>query len=119
MDAIVAKGNGDTIVPFIIGLALFAAAYSLWGGLSSVAWTDVFQVGLLVAGGLITTIIALKHISPNGHILSGLAYIYDAAPEKFQMILKTNNPQFKNLPGIAVLIGGLWVANLYYWGFNQ
>jgi len=61
----------------------------------------------------------LKHISPNGHILSGLAYIYDAAPEKFQMILKTNNPQFKNLPGIAVLIGGLWVANLYYWGFNQ
>lgn len=119
MDAIVAKGNGDTIVPFIIGLALFAAAYSLWGGLSSVAWTDVFQVGLLVAGGLITTVIALKHISPNGHILSGLAYIYDAAPEKFQMILKTNNPQFKNLPGIAVLIGGLWVANLYYWGFNQ
>lgn len=119
MDAIVAKGNGDTIVPFIIGLALFAAAYSLWGGLSSVAWTDVFQVGLLVAGGLITTIIALKHISPNGHVLSGLAYIYDAAPEKFQMILKTNNPQFKNLPGVAVLIGGLWVANLYYWGFNQ
>ncbi len=119
MDAIVAKGNGDTIVPFIIGLALFAAAYSLWGGLSSVAWTDVFQVGLLVAGGLITTVIALKHISPNGHILSGLAYIYDAAPEKFQMILKSNNPQFKNLPGIAVLIGGLWVANLYYWGFNQ
>jgi len=24
-----------------------------------------------------------------------------------------------NLPGIAVLIGGMWVANLYYWGFNQ
>jgi SSS family solute:Na+ symporter len=24
-----------------------------------------------------------------------------------------------NLPGIWVLIGGLWVANLYYWGFNQ
>jgi len=23
------------------------------------------------------------------------------------------------LPGIGVLIGGMWVANLYYWGFNQ
>ena len=35
------------------------------------------------------------------------------------MIISKDNPEFKNLPGIAVLIGGLWVANLYYWGFNQ
>jgi SSS family solute:Na+ symporter len=35
------------------------------------------------------------------------------------MILKKDNPEFSNLPGIAVLIGGMWVANLYYWGFNQ
>ncbi|MDH5382707.1 MAG: sodium/solute symporter, partial [Cyclobacteriaceae bacterium] len=24
-----------------------------------------------------------------------------------------------DLPGLAVLLGGMWVANLYYWGFNQ
>ncbi len=119
MDTIVAQGNGDTIIPFMIGLALFAAAYSLWGGLSSVAWTDVLQVTLLVIGGLVTTVIALQHVSPEGSILGGFAYIYHAAPEKFHMILKSSNPEFKNLPGIAVLIGGLWVANLYYWGFNQ
>ncbi len=119
MDTIVGQGNGDTIVPFMIGLALFAAAYSLWGGLSSVAWTDVLQVTLLVIGGLVTTFIALQHVSPDGHVFSGFSYIYHAAPEKFHMILKHSNPQFKNLPGIAVLIGGLWVANLYYWGFNQ
>jgi len=35
------------------------------------------------------------------------------------MILKRDNPEFSNLPGIAVLIGGMWIANLYYWGFNQ
>ena len=119
MDTIVGRGNGDTIVPFMIGLALFAAAYSLWGGLSSVAWTDVLQVTLLVIGGLVTTFIALQHVSPDGLVFSGFSYIYHAAPEKFHMILKHSNPQFKNLPGIAVLIGGLWVANLYYWGFNQ
>ena len=35
------------------------------------------------------------------------------------MILDKSNPEYKNLPGIGVLVGGLWVANLYYWGFNQ
>ena len=45
--------------------------------------------------------------------------IYQAAPEKFAMILEPSNPEYKNLPGIGVLVGGMWVANLYYWGFNQ
>lgn len=35
------------------------------------------------------------------------------------MILDRSNPNFSQLPGISVLIGGLWVTNLYYWGFNQ
>lgn len=103
----------------MIGLALFAAAYSVWGGLSAVAWTDVIQVILLVIGGLITTYIALDNVTPAGGAFDGLQHIYDVAGDKFQMILKKDNPEFTNLPGIAVLIGGLWVANLYYWGFNQ
>ena len=35
------------------------------------------------------------------------------------MILERSNPEYMNLPGIGVLIGGMWVANTYYWGFNQ
>lgn len=119
LDTIMGDGSGDGIVWFIFGLAFFAAAYSLWGGLSAVAWTDVIQVVLLVIGGLITTIIALNHVTPDGGVGNGLSHIYDVAGEKFHMILKKDNPQFNNLPGIAVLIGGLWIANLYYWGFNQ
>ncbi len=103
----------------MIGLALFAAAYSLWGGLSAVAWTDVIQVILLVAGGLITTVIALNNVTPNGGFFNGLSHIIDKAPDHFHMILNKNHPQYMNLPGMAVLFGGLWVANLYYWGFNQ
>jgi len=119
LDTILGAGDGSTIMYFIIGLALFAAAYSIWGGLSAVAWTDVIQVVLLVVGGFITTIIALNHVTPEGGVFAGLDHIYNTAGEKFNMILKRDDPQFLNLPGIGVLIGGLWVANLYYWGFNQ
>lgn len=51
--------------------------------------------------------------------MNGFSHIFNVADEKFHMILSRDNPEFFNLPGIAVLIGGLWVANLYYWGFNQ
>lgn len=91
----------------VIGSAVFAAAYSLYGGLIAVAWADVIQVFFLVLGGLFTTYLALNILSE------------DAAPDRFHMILDKSNPKHTNLPGIWVLIGGLWVANLNYWGFNQ
>ncbi len=119
LDTIIGSGNGELIMYFIIGLAFFAAAYSIWGGLSAVAWTDVIQVVLLVAGGLITTLIALDHVTPGGGIVAGAEHIFSTASDKFHMILKRSDPEFMNLPGIGVLIGGMWVANLYYWGFNQ
>jgi SSS family solute:Na+ symporter len=119
LDTILGSGDGSTIMYFIIGLALFAAAYSIWGGLSAVAWTDVIQVVLLVIGGFITTMIALNHVTPDGGIFNGLSHIYNSAGDKFNMILSRDNPEYLNLPGIGVLIGGMWVANLYYWGFNQ
>jgi SSS family solute:Na+ symporter len=103
----------------IVSLALFAAAYSLYGGLSAVAWTDVIQVVFLVFGGLITTYLALNTVSGGEGMLAGFSKVWDAAPEKFHMILEETNDNYINLPGIWVLVGGLWVANLYYWGFNQ
>ena len=103
----------------IIGLALFAAAYSLYGGLSAVAWTDVIQVVFLVLGGLVTTYLALNTVSGGEGVLAGFSQVWEAAPEKFHMILEETNNNYINLPGIWVLVGGLWVANLYYWGFNQ
>jgi solute:Na+ symporter, SSS family len=119
IDTIIGNGDGSLIILAILGLALIAAAYSLYGGLSAVAWTDVVQVALLVVGGLITSVIALNAVTPSGGVLNGLSHIYNMAGDKFQMILTKDNPEFDNLPGIAVLIGGMWVANLYYWGFNQ
>lgn len=126
LDTIMGVGDGSILTICIIGLALIAAAYSLWGGLTAVAWTDVIQVALLIFGGLITAFIALTKVSPDGGIISGFAYLYDVVPEKFSMIIQREEiitPNGKDawwdLPGLAVLIGGIWVANLYYWGFNQ
>ena len=110
---------GVPMIYGVMGLALFAAAYSLYGGLSAVAWTDVIQVVFLVLGGLATTYIALNTVSDGAGVIEGLKTVYNAVPERFAMILDESNPEFKNLPGLGVLVGGMWVANLYYWGFNQ
>ncbi len=116
---------GVDMVYAIIGLALFAAAYSLYGGLSAVAWTDVIQVVFLVLGGLVTTYIALNTVSDGGGAMAGFSKVMEAAPDKFHMVIEkfntdgSDNANYLNLPGIWVIVGGLWVANLYYWGFNQ
>ena len=116
---------GVDMIYAVIGLALFAAAYSLYGGLSAVAWTDVIQVVFLVLGGLITTYLALNTVSGGEGIIAGFAKVVEAAPDKFHMVLEefnsdgSTNANYLNLPGVWVLIGGLWVANIYYWGFNQ
>jgi SSS family solute:Na+ symporter len=110
---------GIPMIYGVIGLASFAAAYSLYGGLSAVAWTDVIQVTFLVLGGILTTYLALNTVSGGEGIVEGVKIVYDAVPERFAMILDKSNPEFRNLPGIGVLVGGMWVANLYYWGFNQ
>src|SRR5690606_42143022 len=55
----------------------------------------------------------------GGSFLGGLKMLLEQAPEKFDMILDKSNPEYINLPGISVLIGGLWIANIYYWGNNQ
>ena len=67
----------------------------------------------------VTTYLALNNVSEGNGVIAGLKEIYNSAPEKFSMILEPSNPEYKNLPGIGVLVGGMWVANLYYWGFNQ
>lgn len=110
---------GVPMVYGVMGLALFAAAYSLYGGLSAVSWTDVIQVVFLVMGGLVTTYLAMDAVSGGAGMWAGMQAMMEVAPERFVMILEKGHPQYNNLPGIGVLVGGMWVANLYYWGFNQ
>ncbi len=102
----------------LIGLAVFGLVYQLWGGLKAVALTDAVQVVLLVAGGLVIAWVTLGQIG-GGDVLAGGARLMTEFPEKFDMILSRDNPHYAALPGLSVLIGGMWIMNLSYWGFNQ
>ncbi|GIS25930.1 MAG: hypothetical protein CM15mP127_03030 [Gammaproteobacteria bacterium] len=106
----------------LVFLALLSLSYSLWGGLKAVALTDILQVVLLIFGGLTVSVLALHEIA-SMHDGSGVIYgavkVFELLPEKFDMILSVENPSYRDLPGVWVLIGGLWIAHFAYWGFNQ
>ncbi|KQM63284.1 sodium transporter [Sphingomonas sp. Leaf17] len=115
----VAKVAGVNQDVALVALGLFALLYQIKGGLKAVALTDIVQVTLLVLGGLTISYLTLSEIGGDGGVLGGFAELTRRAPEKFDMILTRDNPFYKDLPGLSVLIGGMWIANLSYWGFNQ
>jgi SSS family solute:Na+ symporter len=111
--------TGVELQTALVALGVFAGAYALYGGLKAVALTDIVQVSLLVLGGLVISYIALDIISGHTGVVAGFHELTTRYPEKFHMILRPDNPSYKNLPGLSVLVGGLWVMNVSYWGFNQ
>ncbi|MGN6508688.1 MAG: sodium:solute symporter family transporter [Chitinophaga sp.] len=106
----------------IVGLSVFSVLVTL-GGMKVIGYTDVVQVLLLILGGLVTTYLALDLLADrfgyHGDILKGLGVLRKEAPEHFHMIFDKSNPYYKDLPGLSVLIGGMWINNLAYWGCNQ
>jgi SSS family solute:Na+ symporter len=111
--------TGLELVTGLIALGVFAVAYSLYGGLKAVALTDIVQVVLLVGGGLLIAWYTLDLISEGAGAIAGFHVLLEHAPEKFDMILSPDSPHYISLPGLSVLIGGMWIMNLSYWGFNQ
>ena len=103
----------------IVGLGGFALFYQLFGGLKAVALTDIVQVTLLVLGGLLVTGITLTELGGEAGLIGGFSALTAQLPGHFDMILSPESPHYKELPGLSVLIGGMWIANLSYWGFNQ
>ena len=113
----------------IVALFLIAGIYSIYGGLASVAWTDVMQVTFLVGGGLITAYYALCSVAgDDGTFIDGFNKVYSYLTtgdyEKdthFHLVIQKsyNENAFANVPGIAAIVGGVWLTNLGYWGFNQ
>src|SRR3546814_11286234 len=70
-------------------------------------------------GGLVISYLTLNEISGGEGAIAGFSILTERVPGHFDMILEPGHPFFKDLPGIAVLVGGMWIANLSYWGFNQ
>ena len=115
----------------VVIFALFAIAglYSIHGGMTSVAWTDVMQVVFIIGGGLATAYYALGALAGNdGTISEGWERLVNFALDReyakdthFHLIIQEshNASAFDNVPGVAAVVGGLWLTNLSYWAFNQ
>ena len=123
-------GDFSVSMRMVIVLALYVIAgiYSIYGGLASVAWTDVLQVVFLVGGGLVTAIFALSAVGGGEGILAGLNNIFNDLTSgehlndsHLHLVIQQSHGEsaFANVPGIAAVVGGVWLTNLGYWGFNQ
>ena len=103
----------------MLALAGFATAYSIYGGLKAVALTDIIQVVLLILGGILIAIISLNEVSGGQGMVAGFQVLMEKVPGHFDLIFTKESPHYMSLPGISVLVGGMWVMHLSYWGFNQ
>lgn len=105
----------------MVALAVFAIVITL-GGMNVIGYTDVIQVVFLILGGLVTTYLALdlvaQHYGSSGPF-NGFRLMTENSADHFKMIFKKEDPHFIDLPGLAVLVGGMWIVNLNYWGCNQ
>ncbi len=110
--------TGLPILAGVFGLVIYSASFSIFGGLKAVVRTDVIQAVILLLGGLIAAGAALVTLG-DGSIVKGISNLYAYAPERFDMILDKNHQFFNSVPGISVLVGGMWITNIYYWGANQ
>jgi len=113
--------SGISVYTCIALLAVFAVVITL-GGMKVIGYTDVIQVFFLILGGLVATYIALHLVAAKSGqtgLLNGFRIMTSTASDHFHMIFKKNNPNYVSLPGLSVLIGGMWITNLNYWGCNQ
>jgi len=113
--------SGINIFVCIVLLSVFAIFITL-GGMKVIGYTDVIQVFFLILGGLIATYIGLNLVAEKSGqtgLLNGFKLMTTQASDHFQMIFKKDNRNYVSLPGLTVLIGGMWITNLNYWGCNQ
>ena len=103
------------------GLAIFAIVITL-GGMKVIGYTDVIQVLVLIIGGLVTTYLAFDMVSQKfgeSGALAGFNLTMKHAEDHYHMIFDQTSLHYADLPGLTILIGGMWIVNLNYWGCNQ
>ena len=140
---------GVDLVYGIVGLVLYSASFSIFGGLKAVVWTDVVQVVVLMVGGTVAAYGILEVVG-DGSVFTGISNLYATLPDHFEMLFEPRDTyldvanahelstgvtpdgeptelspgdemksSFQLLPGMALLFGGMWIVNSYYWGNNQ
>lgn len=122
LGAIAVREISGLNVFFCMGLLGLFAIFITLGGMKVIGYTDVIQVFFLVLGGLATTYIAFNLVAEQfgqSGTIAGFNLTMEKANDHFHMIFERDNPNYLDLPGLTVLVGGMWIVNLNYWGCNQ
>ena len=93
----------------IWAIGIVAGVYTVYGGLKAVVWSDIIQGVTLILGGLLVTYMGFREIG-------GVERFFELSQDQLHTVLPWNHPE---MPWVAVFVGGLWIPNLFYWGFNQ
>jgi SSS family solute:Na+ symporter len=113
--------SGISIFVCMFALGVFAICITL-GGMKVIGYTDVIQVFFLILGGLATTYLAINLVSDHYQtvgIIKGFSLMLNHAQDHFHMVFDQSNPNYLDLPGLSIMLGGMWIINLSYWGCNQ
>ena len=105
------------IVCFATGL--IGMAYSVFGGLKAVAYSDTINgVGLLIGGFMVPILgfIALGQLDGGG-FFAGIKHFATATPEKINA-WSAPNAMATYIPW-PLLFTGMFVNNMFYWATNQ
>ncbi len=89
-------------------IGILSGIYTIYGGLKAVVWSDLIQGSTLLIGGLFVTLIALSKVG-------GLDVFLTESADKLHTILPADHSE---IPFTALFLG-IWIPNLFYWGFNQ
>ncbi len=112
---------GLPLVWGLVILCVIGGGYTIYGGFKAVAYTDIIQVTVLILGGLTVMLLGLHKVGGllpeyGPSVIGGFKAVLAGSPEKFHMVRPWNDPE---LPWIGVFFGGMWLANIFYWGCNQ
>jgi solute:Na+ symporter, SSS family len=99
----------------IWAIGIVAGAYTIYGGLKAVVWSDLLQGGALLIGGVVVTYLGFRLIG-DGSVWQGWQSFSAENADKLHVILPWNDP---DVPSLAVFFGGLWIGHIHYWGCNQ
>jgi SSS family solute:Na+ symporter len=85
-------------------LSVTAGAYAIYGGLSSVVWTDLIQGVLLIAGGLLVFVLGILAVP------GGLTEIIGTG-DRAHLLLPVDHPE---LPWTGILVVAVVTGGFYY-----
>jgi SSS family solute:Na+ symporter len=111
-----AQARSWALVAAIWFIGIVAGAYTIYGGLKAVVWSDLIQGTALLLGGVAVVCLGFDVLGGDAGFFAGVRVFLETNEDKLHTVLPWNDP---DMPWLAVFVGGLWIPNLFYWGLNQ